>query len=1209
MKKKVYSMIFLLVVGIVIPLQVSAETKGDTVPNQKPTVTENDTNSNKTSEDNQKGSSEEESATTDDKVIEPEKTEQESASTEDQSTPDQKMELPEETKKKDSKKSIITMQSVSMKNYQKSTISKVGRILSAEAKIYESLGGKTIVAGAKYTDTTLYIKQQAKSNKDTYYLISTRSSATNGAIGWVNADEMRIQSHKTVDSKAKTLYLDGTGWAYRTPWGASKDILINNLSPYTYSKFEVILTEKVGDYVWYKGFLNGQTVWIQGFNVDSAKTDNISKVGRIQDEGATIYQTFGNSSSGFQAGKKHTDKLYYINRQLKVFDELFYQVSQKPSSGNVGWIKAKDIRVQKHKVISRQSKTLYLDGTGWAYTAPWGGAKDVVNKDLSPYKYLKFNVSRTERIGDYIWYQGDVDGKSVWIQGYNFLGKPNYTEQNTDKVGRISSPNVLIYKELSAGSSVFKAGSDHTDTIFYIKKQAKVSDQLYYLISSKRSSNKGVIGWVKSDNIKVQSHNVIDTRKKTLYLDGTGWAYTDPWGGSGDVVNRNLTPFKYLKFHINRTERIGKFVWYRGTLDGKSVWIQGYNFHTKVNAKKTSTSKVGRISSENVYIYNDILNSASVFKAGNKYTDKLLYIKKQSEINGQRYFMISTKRSSTNGVIGWVKSGDIKEQSHKVVNTKNLNYYLDGTGWSYLTPWGGAKDVVSKKLPKGELFKVNRTEKVGNYFWYRGTLNGKTVWIQAFNVITPEFSPTSRVGRIGNSKAIIYQTIGDESTDFKAGSKYTDKLFYIKRKTEIFGQLYYGISNHSYSSVVGWINSNDIRSQKHVHIDSKEKAYYLDGTGWAYTDPWGGSKDVVYNDLSKYEDALFEINMTEKVGDYFWYRGILDGKQVWIQSYNVVASLVDKTEYDLTLEKMAEIQTSLRYPGPQSDQGNYAWVSGAYIKNGVVKLDGGFLNIRTGPGTDYTDIGNLYDGDSVEIVDRLDGWVAVKVSKDLGWLFATPENVRYYLNPNNFTDTLRGKLQFLNLSSSANINANEVNTKILRGKGILEDHGQTFITAGRTHGINEIYLISHALLETGNGDSTLATGVPVDKNGNITINSKGNIDKTSKTVAVVYNMYGVGAVDGDALAGGAKYAFDHGWTTPAKAIIGGAVFVSNDYVSVGQDTLYEMRWNPFGADKYGYATHQYATDIAWAYKQTYRMNKLYNLLSSYNLVFDIPVYR
>ncbi|MGY0204419.1 hypothetical protein ACW7EJ_13145, partial [Acinetobacter soli] len=43
--------------------------------------------------------------------------------------------------------------------------------------------------------------------------------------------------------------------------------------------------------------------------------------------------------------------------------------------------------------------------------------------------------------------------------------------------------------------------------------------------------------------------------------------------------------------------------------------------------------------------------------------------------------------------------------------------------------------------------------------------------------------------------------------------------------------------------------------------------------------------------------------------------------------------------------------------------------------------------------------------------------------------------------------------------------------------------------------------------------------------------------------------YGIGATDANPTAGGAKYAFDNGWFTPAEAIKGGGQWISNRYVN------------------------------------------------------------
>ncbi|MCZ2258657.1 SH3 domain-containing protein [Sporosarcina sp. G11-34] len=211
-----------------------------------------------------------------------------------------------------------------------------------------------------------------------------------------------------------------------------------------------------------------------------------------------------------------------------------------------------------------------------------------------------------------------------------------------------------------------------------------------------------------------------------------------------------------------------------------------------------------------------------------------------------------------------------------------------------------------------------------------------------------------------------------------------------------------------------------------------------------------------------------------------------------------------------------------------------------------------------------------------------------------GWVSASRPQVEYYINSSNFGKSSKDYYQFLVLSQPASLDAEEVNQNILNNHGTLTGTAQAFIDAGASYDVNEAYLISHALLETGNGRSALARGVPVD--------SKGKVVSAKDAVSTVYNMYGIGAVDSCPIECGAKKAFDEGWATPEEAIIGGAKFI-NTYIARGQDTLYKMRWNPINPGH-----PQYATDIAWTVKQTSNIKRIYDLLDRYVLVYDVPKY-
>lgn len=195
---------------------------------------------------------------------------------------------------------------------------------------------------------------------------------------------------------------------------------------------------------------------------------------------------------------------------------------------------------------------------------------------------------------------------------------------------------------------------------------------------------------------------------------------------------------------------------------------------------------------------------------------------------------------------------------------------------------------------------------------------------------------------------------------------------------------------------------------------------------------------------------------------------------------------------------------------------------------------------------------------------------------------ASENQIKYYVNPNNFLDAY-GKYQFLKLNYTEGITADDLNN-ILKGKGILEGKGQVFLDAAKSNNINVAYLVSHALLESGNGTSALANGGAKDSDGKYTYG------------VPVYNFFGIGAVDSDPIGGGTKTAYDNKWLTPEDGIKGGANWIASRYINnpnVKQDTIYKMRWNPEKPTE-----HQYATDISWAFKQ------VPNIINGVKLVLD-----
>ena len=763
--------------------------------------------------------------------------------------------------------------------------------------------------------------------------------------------------------------------------------------------------------------------------------------------------------------------------------------------------------------------------------------------------------------------------------------KKEIKKTNISRLGHLRS-GATIYETIGVPTSAIES-KDYLNAVYYIKQQAELNGETYYLISTKPSRTDGVIGWVKAKDMSTHPHKTVDKNKKTLYFKGTGKAYSKAWGGSKDLVIEDMSQYAHEEFHVNLTETVGKNTWYRGVLNGQTIWLHSSYVLESINIEKSNISRLGHLRS-GATIYKKIGVPSTAISA-NDYYNAVYYIKQQAKFNGETYYLISTKPSRTDGVIGWVKAKDMSTHPHKTVDKNKKTLYFKGTGKAYSKAWGGSKDLVIEDMSQyaNHVFKVNLTETVGKNTWYRGVLNGQTIWLHSSYVTTLEKSNISRLGHL-RSGATIYKTIGDPASAISA-KDYYNAVYYIKQQAKLSNDTYYLISTKPSrtNGVIGWVKAQDMSTHSHKTVDKKKKVLLVKGTGKAYSKAWGGSKDLVYEDLSNYKDEAFYIDLTETVGKNTWYRGELGNKKVWIHESYLSKSNYKYVNYNLTLAKAVELQMKV---APQTDLG-IAYVSKAYIdKNHRVDVSpGSRLNVRKSPGGSI--IGSLSRGQKVKILGETNnGWYKIEYGYLGRFSNATKEQVQYYLDPNNFINDPIQQFQFLDLSKPSGATADTLN-KLLKGKGILEGMGQAFIDAANKHGINDIYLVSHALLETGNGTSDLATG---------------KIKRNGKSI---YNMYGIGAYDSCPLKCGADRAAQEGWYSPEDAIIGGAAFIGNDYIKSGQNTLYKIRWNPQSMVRYGYASHQYASDIGWAAKQVNTMYDLYKLLDQFVLRLEVPQYK
>ena len=199
------------------------------------------------------------------------------------------------------------------------------------------------------------------------------------------------------------------------------------------------------------------------------------------------------------------------------------------------------------------------------------------------------------------------------------------------------------------------------------------------------------------------------------------------------------------------------------------------------------------------------------------------------------------------------------------------------------------------------------------------------------------------------------------------------------------------------------------------------------------------------------------------------------------------------------------------------------------------------------------------------------------------------------------------KYQFLDLRKSAGATAAQLDAFIntYGSKGKLKGLGAAFVSAGKTYKVNEVYLLAHAILESGWGSSTLANGYKY---------SGGTIDGKKYKAGTYYNFYGIGAYDSSPLSGGRKLAIINGWNTPSKAVTGAAKWIANNYVyasSYPQYTLYNMKWDTDRSNAtQAYGWHQYATSPDWAQSIASLMESCFKLVKTTgSLSYIKPVYK
>lgn len=207
-----------------------------------------------------------------------------------------------------------------------------------------------------------------------------------------------------------------------------------------------------------------------------------------------------------------------------------------------------------------------------------------------------------------------------------------------------------------------------------------------------------------------------------------------------------------------------------------------------------------------------------------------------------------------------------------------------------------------------------------------------------------------------------------------------------------------------------------------------------------------------------------------------------------------------------------------------------------------------------------------------------------------GWYKADSRVVGYYMDPRNFLNE-ESIYMFEDLSYKPAYQTKSVVAAILSPTKLPKCgfKAKLFVNAGSASNVSPVFLASRARQETGSGGDAV--------NGTKILGKK------------VYNPFNIGAYGSNPLYNGLVYAYAKGWTTPAKAVKGGAAELAGKYINQGQHTGYYQKFNVRnGASKMG--THQYMTNIMAPYSEARSTKNSYEKygITNQSLVFEIPVY-
>jgi len=412
--------------------------------------------------------------------------------------------------------------------------------------------------------------------------------------------------------------------------------------------------------------------------------------------------------------------------------------------------------------------------------------------------------------------------------------------------------------------------------------------------------------------------------------------------------------------------------------------------------------------------------------------------------------------------------------------------------------------------------------------------------------------------------------------DYKATVLITDGATCELRSTSTGKCLYQNTNFNSYVSGVVWLDTGDTVT-------------VIEGTN--YASPNKNRCDSYYVKVN----YSFQNNPSKVYTGYFCNSNLKKEGEVdnnYRQEF-INAGFPESYFSKLSILKAAHPNWTFKAVNTGLDF-NYAVTRENTLGNSLLEVvDGynnvGYLNTWAGSYNYYNDTFKAYDGST--------------------WYAANYDTIAYYMDPRNFLIDMY-VFQFEALAYEKDLQTLSVVQKLLNGD-YLNNYANSFITAATESQVSPVYLASLSKQEVGGHSyaTTAINGKAFTYNGN--------------TYSGIYNPYNIGAYSGTNpvynglyWATGSGYAtttYDRPWNTLDKAIRGGAKWIGQNYINIGQNTIYFKKWDVVGnvnSKSGNNFDHQYQTNIQAPMIEGNSVYKSYNdskVLDS-AFVFYIPVY-